>query len=190
MLFIPRHPKTVNSGKQQLNQGTSIDRADLCLSSVFPPPVTRLKISFVKLASGSYRPEAFFHFAGKCVKENNESRRLLSLAAVLDGMSREEAARTLKPCSCILKRYPAMSLVAHMPSCCSTAPDGIPQPFSWSHPTSRSSSCRRAPRNSIRLRTSGNTCAPTGSLTASSKLTTTSSMAPARHGAGLSINPI
>jgi hypothetical protein len=44
------------------------------------------------------------------------------------------------------------------------------------------SSCRRARLSSTRKKTSGSTCAPTGSQTVSSKITTPSSMLPARPG--------
>lgn len=49
--------------------------------------------------------------------------------------------------------------------------------------------CRREPRNSTRLRTSGNICAPTAFPTASSTATTLLSTPPARLGRSSSPNP-
>lgn len=68
-----------------------------------------------------------------------QSRRLLSLAAVLDGMSRDAAARIGGMDRQTLPK-------GRMPSCCLIAPGGTSPKSSSCRRTSPSSSCRHAPQ--------------------------------------------
>ena len=89
---------------------------------------------------------------------------------------------------CISPRYHVPSHTEIMPSSSWTKPAGTPPPSSPFPPTSRSSPCRPDRPNSTRTKTSGSSCAITGSPTASSSPTTIASITVATLGTNSSIN--
>lgn len=95
---------------------------------------------------------------------------------------------THRQCNGTLRKSPHRLPKARMPLSSWIRLDGICQTGSTFRPTSRSCPCRRDHPNSTRSKTSGSSCARTGSPTASSNPMTRSSKLVAEPGTGSSIN--
>lgn len=136
----------------------------------------------------SHTPSELRHLAA-ATRDANQSRRLLSIAAVVDGMGRADAAKiggmdrqTLRDRVHRFNAHGPAGLKDNRRRGNPRRPDGTPQEISSGRRTLCRSCCRRGRRSSIPSSRSGNTCAPTISPTASSTDTTTSSAPPVTHG--------
>ena len=122
---------------------------------------------------------------------NVRSRPISSAPSVPSAASARPSscpAATPRPCNGISTKSRPRRHRALMPSSSLIRPGGTPRTSSRSRPTSRFYPCPQGLPNSIRSRTSGSSCATTGSPTGSSTHTTTSSRLAVMHGTTSSIS--
>src|ERR1700737_671757 len=141
------------------------------------------------------RPPADGRNAGHGLRRRTTRGRVRPIFSAPSARPKEKAPgsyyppATVKPWRFIWRKSRLRSRPARTPSFFLIRRDGMSRRGFPSQTTSRSCRCRRNRPSSIRLRTSGNSCATIGSRTASSNPTTTSSTIAASPGISSSTCP-